>query len=260
MSTGRNRVPVPVRAGFEGDPWVPEAGYPRGTCCTSVGAPLSRSISHGIPCTKASILSNEEVDAERPLDPGPEAAGAAQPRDDLSSTNHREHRRGFIAALGAVIAGAAALVPASFAALAVILDPLRQRGGDAGLVRVATLSGLPDDGVPRRYAVTSDRTDGWTRHTDTPVGSVYLVRTAGEVRALNVVCPHAGCFVGLNPDRSGFACPCHKSSFTLDGRIDDPTSPSPRDMDSLDVVVRDNGEVWVRFQNFQPGTEEKIPV
>jgi hypothetical protein len=31
-------------------------------------------------------------------------------------------------------------------------------------------------------------------------------------------------------------------------------------MDSLEVEVRDGDEVWVRFQHFLPGREDKTPV
>ena len=61
------------------------------------------------------------------------------------------------------------------------------------------------------------------------------------------------------PDNARFACPCHKSSFDLDGHIDDPSSPAPRDMDSLQVEIRNGDEVWVRFQNFYTGIEHQRP-
>ena len=92
------------------------------------------------------------------------------------------------------------------------------------------------------------------------MGAVYLRRTGSDVSALNVVCPHAGCFVGLTDDRSRFGCPCHKSSFDLNGAVNDPSSPSPRDMDVLAVEVRNGDEVWVRFQNFLPGRHDKTAV
>ena len=69
-------------------------------------------------------------------------------------------------------------------------------------------------------------------------GAVYLRRRGDSIAALNVVCPHAGCFVNVAADRSSFLCPCHKSSFDLDGAVNDPASPSPRDMDALEVEVR----------------------
>ena len=61
------------------------------------------------------------------------------------------------------------------------------------------------------------------------------------------------------PDRREFLCPCHVSSFTIDGKIDSPTSPSPRGLDELEVQVRDGG-VWVVFQNYQAGRPDKVPV
>jgi menaquinol-cytochrome c reductase iron-sulfur subunit len=89
---------------------------------------------------------------------------------------------------------------------------------------------------------------------------VYLQRTGdATVRVLNSVCPHLGCSVGYNASTHGYFCPCHRSSFTLDGAIADPKSPSPRGMDELEAVVRD-GEVWVRFQNFRKGSPDKIAV
>jgi menaquinol-cytochrome c reductase iron-sulfur subunit len=128
------------------------------------------------------------------------------------------------------------------------------------MVLVTRLSAVRADGAPQKFTVTSDRTDAWATYADTPIGAVYLRRIGDEVVALNTVCPHAGCFVGLAPDRSRFACPCHKSSFDLDGVVNDPASPSPRDMDVLETEVRNGDEVWVRFQHFLPGREDKTPV
>ena len=169
-------------------------------------------------------------------------------------------RRGFLAGAAALLAGAAATATPLLAGVAVFLDPLRRKSADGNMVQVTKLAVLPDDGVPRKFTVQADRTDAWNTHRNVPVGAVYLRRWEGRVVAHNVVCPHAGCFVSLAPDQSRFVCPCHKSSFGLDGRINDPASPSPRDMDELEVEVRNDDEVWVRFQNFQSGQEEKTPV
>jgi menaquinol-cytochrome c reductase iron-sulfur subunit len=90
---------------------------------------------------------------------------------------------------------------------------------------------------------------------------VYLQRLKdNKVRALNVVCPHAGCFVDYRAANNNYFCPCHNSSFGLDGSIQDPKSPSPRGLDELPVEIRNGSEVWVTFQNFRAGVHEKIPV
>ena len=74
----------------------------------------------------------------------------------------------------------------------------------------------------------------------------------------HAICPHAGCFVAYAADRKVFQCPCHTSSFQLDGTKIEP-SPSPRNMDEL--AVQDStlkeGEVWVQFVNYYPGTEHR---
>jgi Rieske Fe-S protein len=173
-----------------------------------------------------------------------------------------EPRRNFIANLSAIIlGGVASIVPIAAGATA-LLDPLRRsKRDDAGSMTLVTkLSAIPEDGTPKKFTVQSDRVDAWTTYVNTPVGAVYLRTTPDGITALNVECPHAGCFVSLATDRTHFACPCHQSQFALDGVVSDPASPSPRAMDSLDVEVRNGDEIWVRFQKFLPGRAEKTSV
>ena len=179
--------------------------------------------------------------------------------DGLDRVVEKE-RRDFLVGVSAVAAGTLAMLAPIGAAVVSLLDPLRREKLSSEMVLVARTSAIPEDGSPRKFTVTADRTDAWAAYDDSPVGAVYLRRSGDEVRALNVVCPHAGCFVGVANDNSRFSCPCLLSSFDLDGAVDDPTSPSPRDMDTLDVEVRNGDEVWVRFQNFLPGRAEKTPV
>jgi menaquinol-cytochrome c reductase iron-sulfur subunit len=171
------------------------------------------------------------------------------------------NRRGFIRrALALLLGGIAALVPVSVA-VRVLTDPLRRKSSANGLIRVASLDSLPADGVPRKFPVLASKTDAWNKFANAPVGAVYLRRTEKDgVKALNVVCPHAGCFVDYAAEQDQFICPCHKSSFKADGAIANPGSPSPRGLDSLTVEVRDDGGVWVQFQNFQAGRPDKVPV
>ena len=179
---------------------------------------------------------------------------------DGSTGVAEEERRDFLVGVSAVAAGMLAMLVPIGAAGVALLDPLRRKQVSSEMVLVARTSAIPEDGSPRKFTVTVDRTDAWAAYDDSPAGAVYLRRSGDEVRALNVVCPHAGCFVGVAKDNSRFSCPCHLSSFDLDGAVDDPASPSPRDMDTLDVEVRNGDEVWVRFQNFLPGRAEKTPV
>jgi menaquinol-cytochrome c reductase iron-sulfur subunit len=168
-------------------------------------------------------------------------------------------RRNFLAKVAAVVIGGVLTLVAPLSGLLVLLDPLRRKTEGGGAVFVASLAALPENGEPRKFPVLATRVDAWNRTPNVPVGAVYLQRVGDGVRALNVVCPHAGCFVDYRARRESFFCPCHNSSFGLDGAILDPKSPSPRPLDELEVEVRDGSEIWVRFRNFRPGVHAKIP-
>ena len=169
-------------------------------------------------------------------------------------------RRSFLTKAAAVIIGGALALVAPLAGLVVFLDPLRRKDVNREPVFVASLDAVPEDGEPRKFSVLATRIDAWTRTPNVPVGAVYLQRRKdGSVRALNVVCPHAGCFVDYRSDQNHYHCPCHNSSFALDGKVLDPKSPSPRPLDELPVEIRHGTEVWVKFQNFRAGVAEKIP-
>jgi len=168
-------------------------------------------------------------------------------------------RRGFFKKVAATVCGVLSVLGPIGAGIAVLLDPTRRKVEEGALVKVTSLSSLPEDGVPRKFPIVASRVDAWNRSPATAIGAVYLRREKGKpVQALHVVCPHAGCFVDYMPARNNFLCPCHNSTFAIDGAVNDPKSPSPRPLDELTVEVR-NDEVWVKFQNFRAGVAEKIP-
>ena len=185
-------------------------------------------------------------------DSSAEASGAPAQSSD-------ENRRSFLVSFSAVCVGAVAtLVPAAVSAVS-FLNPLTRRGDDSLNLRVTTLDALADGGAPMRFPVVMSRTDAWCRLPEEPVGAVYLRRVGDEVTAHNAICPHLGCFVEFRNGSERFECPCHDSKFETDGsRIDPEKCPSPRDLDALEVVVEENGEVWVRFENFRANSPEKI--
>lgn len=170
-------------------------------------------------------------------------------------------RRNFLVEFWAVtIGGIVGLFP-FLTGLAVLFDPLRKSKASAEgpeSVRITQIDAIPDDGLPRQFPVIKAKKDAWTYSPNERVGAVFLVRQPGaeSVEAFNVVCPHAGCFIGFDTSNKVFQCPCHTSSFNVDGSIIAP-SPSPRDMDTLEPTVED-GWVYVKFANYIPGKHEKI--
>jgi menaquinol-cytochrome c reductase iron-sulfur subunit len=236
--------------------------------------------------------------AASPVPSGSRVASA--PSASRSPTMPRRSMLGIAAAaIGAVVG----LVPLA-AALLVFLDPLLRKnkkplayregdGADNSLVRVATLDELPDDGVPRRFAVVADQIDAWNYMPNQPIGAVWIRRLKSAapdasdaendqgdgkkpkeaIQVFQATCPHAGCSVTYRPDAplpgGVYHCPCHNSAFTANGTkpnaqerklLGIEQNPSPRDMDPLEYDqdrLDQRGEVWIRFVNFYTGVPER---
>ena len=193
-------------------------------------------------------------------------ADSASPQD--TDTAVADDRRRFFTVVTTIVAGALATLVPLACGVATFLSPLFRKH-KYHQVRIALLSQVPDDGLPRYFPVSVDRQDAWNRYPQQRVGAVYLIRQSGaaEPIALTAKCPHAGCFIGYTPGSDGFKCPCHTSEFKLDGaRVHGDAEVSPRDMDRLPVELRQiNGadgasatEVWVEFIDFQTGHREQI--
>lgn len=169
-------------------------------------------------------------------------------------------RRSFLKTAACAVFGGACILPPAAIGIVVLTAPIRELSGGGIKVKLSTLDALPKGGAPRMFEVLIERTDAWTRHDRSAVGAVYLQRTGErEIRAFNVSCPHLGCAVEWRKEKSDYFCPCHDSAFTADGAIVQP-SPAARGLDTLDVEINDNGEIFVVFQDFKAGISEKIPV
>lgn len=185
-------------------------------------------------------------------------------------------RRSFLREIIAVGVGAVISLFPLVPGAAVLLDPVLRRkkkgGGEDGssdtgeqLVRITSMDSIPADGA-QQFPVIADRHDAWNHFPRERVGAVYLRRVGtNEVQCFNAVCPHLGCIYSYVASRNEFYCPCHNSAFHLDGSKVEAAgreNPAPRPLDELEVDeqrLAQTGEVWVKFQNFYTGTEEKIP-
>ena len=175
-------------------------------------------------------------------------------------------RRGFIKGASCAIGAAIGVVPIG-AGVRMAMDPLsrQETAVDAEFIRLAEVSDL-EAGLPGKFAIVEDKRDKWSRYKDVPVGAVYLLLQkieegkSGEpkVIAYNTVCPHLGCFVDYRPEQQDYFCPCHDSNFALEGTLK--KGVSPRDMDWLEVELRNGSEVWVKFQRFKANTKEPIVI
>ena len=171
-----------------------------------------------------------------------------------------ESRRGFCGQAAAVLCGGVGLLIPAAAGVVAFLNPLRQKSQGGQFMRLASLDVLPADGTPRKVPVIADRTDAWNRFPAEPIGAVFLRRVGEKVEALQVALSPRRLLDRLreSPQGGKFFCPCHAASFDLSGKRTDATSPSPRDMDSLEVEIRNKNEVWVKFENFRIGIAAKV--
>ena len=168
-------------------------------------------------------------------------------------------RRAFFAMLTAgigALVGAIAVIPG----LGLLAAPLRRaivRGAGQPLRVAAEQDVKPQK--PIRVTAVGEVQDAWLRLDHVTVGSCWLVRATegAPIRAFSTICPHLGCGVDWNDKTGKFDCPCHASSFDLEGRC--LSGPSPRGLDELEVSL-DAHEVLVRYRRFRTGSPKKEPI
>src|ERR1700747_3019130 len=96
--------------------------------------------------------------------------------NSAASTGRRDFLR---KALAALIGLVVTLVPFG-AGLMVFLDPPRRKTAASPPRMITSLDALPNDGIPRKFAVLATRVDAWSKSAETPIGAVYLRRTPDD--------------------------------------------------------------------------------
>ncbi len=165
--------------------------------------------------------------------------------------------------LGTMLLGGLMTAALAVPGVAYLLDPLGKRREAARMFRLAKLSEL-EVGVPRSFQIMDERQDAWVKYPKEPIGLVWLVRqpdgAADRVVAFQAECPHLGCAVNLNHDKSAFRCPCHDSAFSFDGTPQNKIPP--RSMDQLAIAPLEGAdpEIKVQFERFRSQSEKRIPL
>ncbi len=122
------------------------------------------------------------------------------------------------------------------AAVYLLLPPRARRGSES--VEIGELSQLAL-GVPEEVAFRRNRLDGWKLTSEK--AAVWLVRRSeNDVVAFAPQCTHLGCAYHWDERRKNFLCPCHSSTFGIDGRV--LSGPAPRPLDRYDVKI-ENGRL-----------------
>jgi menaquinol-cytochrome c reductase iron-sulfur subunit len=200
----------------------------------------------------------------------PDPQGSSSDKPSGRQGQGKEDRRGFIASAAAWVLGLGACVPPVVCGLRTFIAPMSRKRQTGKFYRLATLDLLEEK--PQKFSIIDDYRDAWMVEPDQKIGAVFLRKTAeGKVEALQSICPHNGCTIqvgqGTNPvtgeETSLLLCPCHEAYFDFQGErlvAEGESSPSPRPMDTLEVEIRNDNEVWVKFQQFKTATDQKIPL
>lgn len=140
----------------------------------------------------------------------------------MSSARGEPSRRRVLVVAGAtsVVAGALGLVAAlvRFVVPDVLYEPPRRFP-----------VGRPADFPPGRVSFVSER-------------RVFVVNTPEGFYAVSAVCTHLGCNVS-HDGQSGFACPCHGSTFAADGSVK--TGPAAWPLPRYTMALSRRGELVV---------------
>ncbi|MGW5719948.1 QcrA and Rieske domain-containing protein [Amycolatopsis sp. NPDC003865] len=100
----------------------------------------------------------------------------------------------------------------------------------------------PEDGEWRTVVAAHDLPEGGVRPFDFGAVAGFVRRTGGEVRAVSATCTHLGCRLNLDAPARRLNCPCHRTSFAVDGAVvvhQLPVTPPPLPH----LVVRETGGV-----------------
>ena len=98
--------------------------------------------------------------------------------------------------------------------------------------------------------------------TAVPLSQFYLACLGdGSFLAMSRTCTHLGCSVPWDEEKNQFVCPCHGSTFSLNGEV--LTAPAPRPLDTYPVRI-ENGIVKVdtstaqKRERFEPEQATRI--
>ena len=150
------------------------------------------------------------------------------------STDRRSFHLTVIYALWAVITGALSIPAAIY-----LLFPPRAKK-ETEWVNVGDAAQLTP-GAPEEVVYRRTRIDGWKITSEKSTAWVVKMPDSNIV-AYAPQCTHLGCAYHWDERNKNFLCPCHTSTFDLDGRV--LTGPAPRPLDRYETKL-DGGKLLI---------------
>jgi len=145
--------------------------------------------------------------------------------DERNTTTRRTFFLMVIYGLWALIGLALALPAAIY-----LLWPPRPKK-DTEWVEAGSLTQLQPK-TPEELVFRRNRVDGWKITSEKTTAWVVKMSDT-QVIAFGPQCPHLGCAYHWDPQNDQFLCPCHASTFSIDGKVT--AGPAPRPLDRYEV-------------------------
>ena len=152
----------------------------------------------------------------------------------MESTTRRSFYSAAIAGLGGLMTAVLALPAAAY----LFVKPKSQKQSD--FVPAADLSQLTV-GKPEEVVFRRTRVDGWRVLNEKSTAWV-LRKDDQNVIAFAPQCTHLGCAYHWDEKENNFLCPCHTSTFSIDGKV--LSGPAPRPLDRLATKI-DQGKILI---------------
>lgn len=120
-------------------------------------------------------------------------------------------------------------------------------------VSVGSVADLPA-GEPRALDYVLTQQDGWMETQARK--AVWAVKQAdGQVAVFSPLCTHLGCGYRWNPPDRTFHCPCHGSTYDINGKV--LSGPAPRPLDRLPSKV-EQGALLVIYKEYKAGLPSSV--
>ena len=177
--------------------------------------------------------------------------------DDLNTFCDRSKpcasRRGFLRLAMGIISGVIGLL-LGIPFIAAHIAPT-YRKSQSPYARVGEVGPLPQEQpVSLRFQFQSN--DAFIKQTE--VHEAWVIKHSDrELTVFSPICTHLGCHYDWLASTQEFICPCHNSFFSITGKVR--AGPAPRALDTLPYRI-ENGVLYVKWQRYQAGVPEKIPV
>jgi menaquinol-cytochrome c reductase iron-sulfur subunit len=111
-------------------------------------------------------------------------------------------------------------------------------------------------GQPTKMKFPFKTEDAYLR--ETVIHEIWVIRrSSSQVTVFSPICTHLGCRYSWYPETAEFACPCHGSIYSIDGKV--LGGPAPRSLDTLPWKL-EKDVLYVEWEQFKVGIPQKIRV